>query len=123
MSLMTALEAEQAALSDLMKLEMHMYMTSALSKSDIKGIFLQMALDYFHNKEKRDVITGLKTRTHPGRPDFNKVTLFCYIVVLLVIITYEEQHNKDHIYRTISHVCHNKIVCPLGNFVACDWLS
>ena len=38
-------------------------------------------------------------------------------------IIYEEQHSKGHIYRTISHVCHNKIVCPLGNFVACDWLS
>ena len=23
-------------------------------------------------------------------------------------------------YRTISHVCHNKIVCPLGYFVACN---
>ena len=40
---------------------------------------------------------------------------------LSVIITYEG--NKGHIYRTISHVCNNKIVCPLGNFVACDWLS
>ena len=38
------------------------------------------------------------------------------------IITYEEQHNKGHIDRTISHVCHSKIVRPLGNFVACDWL-
>ncbi|XP_041356089.1 NADPH oxidase 5-like isoform X2 [Gigantopelta aegis] len=73
MSLLNALEAEQAAVCDLMKLEMHMYMTSALSKSDVKGIFLQMALDYFHNKEKRDIITGLKTRTHPGRPSFNKL--------------------------------------------------
>ena len=35
----------------------------------------------------------------------------------------EEQHNKGHIYHTISHICHNKILCPLGNFVACDWLS
>ena len=31
-------------------------------------------------------------------------------------ITYEEQHNKGHIYHTISQVCHNKIDCPLGNF-------
>ena len=30
-------------------------------------------------------------------------------------IIYEEQHNKGHIYRTIFHKCHNKIVCPLGN--------
>ena len=31
------------------------------------------------------------------------------------IVTYEEQHNKGHIYLTISHVCHNKILCLLGN--------
>ena len=37
--------------------------------------------------------------------------------------TYEEQHNKGHIYCTISHRCHNRIVCPLGNFITWDWLS
>ena len=42
---------------------------------------------------------------------------------LSLFITYDEERNKGHIYRTISHVCHNKIVCPLGNFEACDWLS
>ena len=31
------------------------------------------------------------------------------------INTYKEQPNKGHIYRTISHVCHNKIICPLGS--------
>ena len=40
----------------------------------------------------------------------------CTFEVMLEIITYDEQHNKGHIYRTISHVCHNKIVCPLGKF-------
>ena len=39
-----------------------------------------------------------------------------------IIITYEEKHNKGDIYCMISHVCHNKIVCPLGSFVAYDWL-
>ena len=43
-----------------------------------------------------------------------------FIALLVIFITYEEQHNKGHIYRTISHICHNKIVCALGNFVACD---
>ena len=32
-----------------------------------------------------------------------------------IFITYEEQHNKGYIYRMISYVCYNKIVCPLGN--------
>lgn len=54
-------------------LEMHMYMTSALSKNDMKAIGLQMALDLLAKKEKRDSITGLRTRTQPGRPDWAKV--------------------------------------------------
>lgn len=54
-------------------LEMHMYMTSALSKNDMKAIGLQMALDLLAKKEKRDSITGLRTRTQPGRPDWGKV--------------------------------------------------
>lgn len=52
---------------------MHMYMTSALSKNDMKAIGLQMALDLLAKKEKRDSITGLRTRTQPGRPDWGKV--------------------------------------------------
>lgn len=55
-------------------LEMHMYMTSALSKNDMKAIGLQMALDLLAKKEKRDSITGLRTRTQPGRPEWGKVT-------------------------------------------------
>lgn len=55
-------------------LEMHMYMTSALSKNDMKAIGLQMALDLLAKKEKRDSITGLRTRTQPGRPDWAKVS-------------------------------------------------
>lgn len=50
-----------------------MYMTSALGKNDMKAIGLQMALDLVAKKEKKDSITGLQTRTQPGRPDWNKV--------------------------------------------------
>ncbi|KAF3830652.1 hypothetical protein GH733_004471 [Mirounga leonina] len=53
-------------------LELHMYMTSALGKHDLKVISLQMALDLLAEKEK-DSITGLQTRTQPGRPDWSKV--------------------------------------------------
>ena len=65
-------------------------------------VFLQAALVQ-QMKEKDKLIADLRVRH--------------------LFITYDEQHNKGHIYRTISHVCHNKIVRPLGNFVACDWLS
>lgn len=50
-----------------------MYMTSALSKNDMKAIGLQMALDLLAKKEKKDSITGLRTRTQPGRPEWGKV--------------------------------------------------
>ncbi|KAE8618544.1 hypothetical protein XENTR_v10009416 [Xenopus tropicalis] len=73
-SLLTKLELDQADEEpDGRFLEMHMYMTSALSKNDMKAIGLQMALDLLAQKEKKDSITGLRTRTQPGRPDWNKV--------------------------------------------------
>ena len=31
-------------------LEMHMYVTSALQKTDMKSVFLQMAMDLLHEK-------------------------------------------------------------------------
>ncbi|ETE62893.1 NADPH oxidase 5, partial [Ophiophagus hannah] len=51
---------------------MHLYMTSALNKSDMKAVGLQMALDLLAKKEKKDSITGLRTRTKPGRPDWKQ---------------------------------------------------
>ncbi|PVD36334.1 hypothetical protein C0Q70_03313 [Pomacea canaliculata] len=80
LSLLTRLESEQSrdrenGLGHV--LDMHMYMTSALSKADMKGIGLQMALDLIHEAEQTDLITGLQTRTQPGRPDFDK--LFSHI--------------------------------------------
>ncbi|CAL8130284.1 unnamed protein product [Orchesella dallaii] len=54
-------------------LDMHMYVTSALQKTDMKAVGLQLALDLLHEKEKRDLITGLKTRTNAGRPNWNKI--------------------------------------------------
>ncbi|XP_054571486.1 NADPH oxidase 5 [Eptesicus fuscus] len=73
-SLLTKLEMDQAEEpQDGRFLELHMYMTSALGKNDMKAIGLQMALDLVAKKEKKDSITGLQTRTQPGRPDWNKV--------------------------------------------------
>ncbi|XP_049761768.1 NADPH oxidase 5 isoform X1 [Elephas maximus indicus] len=73
-SLLTSLEMDQAEENqDGRFLELHMYMTSALGKNDMKAIGLQMALDLLAKKEKKDSITGLQTRTQPGRPDWSKV--------------------------------------------------
>lgn len=75
-------------------LDMHMYITSALQRTDMKAVGLQLALDLLHEKVipgmfylfpfltnilstslqgKRDLITGLKTRTNAGRPNWDKV--------------------------------------------------
>ena len=54
-------------------LDMHIYMTSALKKEDIKALGLQLALELIHEKKEKDLITGLRTRTNPGRPDWDKV--------------------------------------------------
>ncbi|NXM36749.1 NOX5 oxidase, partial [Oxyruncus cristatus] len=74
LSLLSKLEMEQAELEPGGRfLELHLYMTSALARSDVKALGLQVALDLLAAKEKRDSITGLRTRTQPGRPDWDKV--------------------------------------------------
>ncbi|XP_072019827.1 LOW QUALITY PROTEIN: NADPH oxidase 5-like [Amphiura filiformis] len=72
-SLLAQLEVNQAKIPSDRFLEMHMFMTAARDKTDMMGIGLQMALDIMHAKGHRDAVTGLKTRTEPGRPDFNKL--------------------------------------------------
>ncbi|XP_014235991.1 NADPH oxidase 5 [Trichogramma pretiosum] len=54
-------------------LEMHMYVTSAPAKTDMKAVALNMGLDLLFQKEKLDFITGLKTRSKTGRPDWDEV--------------------------------------------------
>ena len=79
MSLLTNLEIEESEREQNgfeRFLDFHLYMTSALRKTDMKAIGLQMALDLIHKKENRDLITGLKTRTQTGRPDWDKVSHF-----------------------------------------------
>merc|ERR1712039_510158 len=74
-NLLSQLEIEQAEIGGALSrfLEMHMYVTSALQKTDMKSVFLQMAMDLLHKKGSRDLVTGLKSRTNAGRPNWNKV--------------------------------------------------
>ncbi|XP_023338172.1 NADPH oxidase 5 [Eurytemora carolleeae] len=74
-NLLSQLEIEQAEQGGAMErfLDMHMYITSALQKTDMKAVGLQLALELLHEKSKRDLITGLKTRTIAGRPNWDKV--------------------------------------------------
>ncbi|CAL1536901.1 unnamed protein product, partial [Lymnaea stagnalis] len=71
-SLLSRLEKEQEVEGGIGHiLDMHMYMTSAVPKTDMKGLGLQLALDLVHENERTDLITGLQTRTQAGRPDFD----------------------------------------------------
>ncbi|NWY33857.1 NOX5 oxidase, partial [Pheucticus melanocephalus] len=74
LGLLAKLEAEQAELEPGGKfLELHLYMTSALGKGDVKALGLQLALELLAAQEQRDSISGLRCRTQPGRPDWDKV--------------------------------------------------
>ncbi|KAL4216477.1 NADPH oxidase 5 [Mactra antiquata] len=75
LTLLNQIEFEQSQHHGVLKncIQMHMYMTAAQSKTDMKGMMLQVALDLMYEKSHRDLITGLKTKTEPGRPDWNKV--------------------------------------------------
>ncbi|KAJ8040310.1 NADPH oxidase 5 [Holothuria leucospilota] len=73
-SLLNLIEIEQEEIDPSQRfITMHLYMTSALSRNDVKAIGLYVALDLIHQKQRRDMITGLMTRTQAGRPDWDKV--------------------------------------------------
>ena len=42
-----------------------------LGSTDFKAVVLHLALDLMHKRTKTDLITGLKTRTKAGRPDWD----------------------------------------------------
>ncbi|XP_040017996.1 NADPH oxidase 5 isoform X2 [Gasterosteus aculeatus] len=112
-SLLTKLEMDQADEEPEGRfLEMHMYMTSALGKNDMKAIGLQMALDLLAKKEERDSITGLRTRTQPGRPEWGKVfqkvsqenkgkvhVFYCGSTALAKVIKAECEHFNFNFYK------------------------
>ena len=53
-NLLTQLEIEQAEKSGIMDrfLDMHMYITSGLQRTDLKAVSLQLALDLLYNKAR-----------------------------------------------------------------------
>ena len=76
LSLLNQLEVEQCEHQGVFSdhfLDMHIYMTSALRKEDMKALGLQLALELIHDKTEKDLITGLRTRTNPGRPKWDQV--------------------------------------------------
>ena len=85
-------QAEQLGTLDKF-LDIHLYITSVLPANNFKAVTLHLALDLMHKRvrrqlncdkelaltflcffqTKRDLITGLKTRTRSGRPDWDDV--------------------------------------------------
>ena len=57
-SLLSQLEIEQAEQGGAMErfLDMHMYITSALQKTDMKAVRLQLALELLHEKVKLELL-------------------------------------------------------------------
>ncbi|XP_013789730.1 NADPH oxidase 5-like [Limulus polyphemus] len=74
-SLLSDLEIQQAETesTDDRFLDIHIFITSALHVNDMKALGLQLALDLLHEKSTRCLITGLKTRTQPGQPDWDRM--------------------------------------------------
>uniref|UniRef100_A0A6G1SM82 NADPH oxidase 5 n=1 Tax=Aceria tosichella TaxID=561515 RepID=A0A6G1SM82_9ACAR len=52
-------------------LDIHIHLT-AMEPAKIKSIGLQLALFLVHEKNKKDLITGLRTRTKAGRPNWDE---------------------------------------------------
>ena len=57
-NLLSQLEIEQAEMGGAMErfLDMHMYITSALQKTDMKAVGLQLALDLLHKKVHKETL-------------------------------------------------------------------
>ncbi|XP_033624639.1 NADPH oxidase 5-like [Asterias rubens] len=70
--LLLHLENEQSHYSLDRFLDIHLFMTG-MKRFDMKNIGLQMALDLVHEKEERDLLTGLRTKLQAGRPDWKKL--------------------------------------------------
>ncbi len=62
-------------------LNIHLYLTSAKTKTDLKGVGLQMALELLYQQEQHDLLTGLHTRMQPGRPNWEKVVTSLVVLI------------------------------------------
>ncbi|XP_033112375.1 NADPH oxidase 5-like [Anneissia japonica] len=72
-SLLAQLENQQEETIFSEFLTIHLYMTSKSRKEDSRDVALQMALDRMCHQTTSDVITGLKTRTRIGRPNWSEL--------------------------------------------------
>lgn len=70
--LLAELEVSQANLEQNERfLDIHIHLT-AIEKSKLKSIGMQLALYLVHEKNQKDLLTGLRTRTKAGRPNWDE---------------------------------------------------
>lgn len=53
--------------------DINLYLTGAQKRSDMKSSTLFMAMDLMHSRSQVDLITGLKSRTQTGRPNWDEI--------------------------------------------------
>lgn len=99
MGLLNKIEKEQIDVAfeegkDLEKvIDITLYMTAAKAKTDIRGAGLQMALSIIHRRDKKDLITGLSTRTQAGRPNWNEVyQLFFHNIYIFPVFFFRDNN-------------------------------
>jgi Ferric reductase NAD binding domain len=76
LELLEELDAVQTMQNELDKLiDIQIFVTSATKMSDLHAFMLNTALDVFYKKHNKDMITGIRSRAIPGRPDWQKVSI------------------------------------------------
>ena len=75
LDLLAGIEIEQKNIhSNLPKfLNLNIYVTKALAKTDMCAVGLRIAMNLFHKKKNRDLLTGLRLQTKAGRPNLNQI--------------------------------------------------
>lgn len=74
MELLEQLDAEQSMQQSLDRLiDIQIYVTSASRMSDLYAFALTTALDASYEKHNRDLISGIRSRAIPGRPNWQEV--------------------------------------------------
>lgn len=74
--LLEQLDLQQLRQSDFDRLiDIHIYVTSATKMADLYAFALTSALDIFYEKHNRDMITGIRSRAIPGRPNWKAVSI------------------------------------------------
>jgi len=55
-------------------LDLHLYFTQALQRSDVRAVGMHLAMDLLHKRSGgKDIMTGLKSKTNAGRPNWDKI--------------------------------------------------